>query len=184
MADIESSGGGGGKHKGKKRGKKLSTRIDMTPMVDLAFLLVTFFMLATTMAKPSALEVTMPTDEKPKEDITIPESKSMTLILGKDDQIFWYMGMLTKDPVISKTTYGPANIRKVLKAKQIEVRNIFVQKAKSQEIVVLIKPMKDSKYRNLVDILDEFEICGIKQFAVVDFQPDDQKNLKKKGLVE
>jgi len=183
MADIESSGGGG-KHKGKKKGKKLSTRIDMTPMVDLAFLLVTFFMLATTMAKPSALEVTMPTDEKPVEDITIPESKSMTLILGKDDQIFWYMGMLKKDPDISKTTFGPEKIRKVLKAKQIEVRNIILPKVKSQEIVILIKPMKDSKYRNLVDILDEFEICGIKQFAVVDFQTDDQVNLKKKGFVE
>lgn len=134
------------------------------------------------MAKPSALEVTMPTDEKPVEDITIPESKSMTLILGKDDQIFWYMGMLKKDPDISKTTFGPEKIRKVLKAKQIEVRNIILPKVKSQEIVILIKPMKDSKYRNLVDILDEFEICGIKQFAVVDFQTDDQVNLKKKVL--
>lgn len=74
----------------------------MTPMVDLAFLLVTFFMLATTMAKPSALEVTMPTDEKPVEDITIPESKSMTLILGKDDQIFWYMGMLKKTLIFQR----------------------------------------------------------------------------------
>lgn len=184
MADIESSGGGGGKHKGKKKGKKLSTRIDMTPMVDLAFLLVTFFMLATTMAKPSAMEVTMPTDEKPVDDITIPESKSLTIILGKDDQIFWYMGMLKKDPVIEKTGFGPDKIRKIIKTKQVEVRAIKIPKLKSQEIVILVKPMKDSKYRNLVDILDEFEICGVKQFAVVDFQPDDLVNLKKKGFAQ
>ena len=89
MAEIE--GGGGGKHKGgKKRGKKLSTRVDFTPMVDLGFLLITFFMLTTSMNKPQVMDINMPVKEKNVETIPVPASQTITVILTKDDKVVYY----------------------------------------------------------------------------------------------
>src|SRR5688500_12107293 len=95
MADIDSGEGGGGhgkKHE-KRRAKKSSTRIDMTPMVDLAFLLLTFFVLTSTFSKPTTMEITMPTDD----DTTKQKVKNaITIMLTEDDKIFYYRGELTE----------------------------------------------------------------------------------------
>src|SRR5258708_1184625 len=104
MAEI-AQGGGGGKKDGKIRAKKSSTRIDMTPMVDLAFLLLTFFILTTTLQKPQTMEITLP--EKPKEDDKPPEvneKKVLTLVLGADSKIYWYVGIT--DPKVEKTDFS------------------------------------------------------------------------------
>jgi len=92
MAEVPGGegGGGGGRHQ-KKRAKKGSTRIDMTPMVDLAFLLLTFFILTTTMYKPSTLQLTYPVP--PDEQMPQPPKKvnnAITLFLTKKDQILYY----------------------------------------------------------------------------------------------
>src|ERR1700755_1207826 len=97
MSEVSQQGGGGGKKDGKVRSKKSSTKIDMTPMVDLAFLLLTFFMLTTTFNKPQTMEITMP--EKPKPEDKQPlvnDQKVLTLMLGKDNKIYWYIGV--KEP--------------------------------------------------------------------------------------
>src|SRR5205809_6654591 len=101
MAEI-SQGGGGGSKDGKVRVKKASTKIDMTPMVDLAFLLLTFFILTTTLNKPQTMELTMP--EKPKNEEKLPEvneKKVVTLILGANNKVYWYHGIT--DPKIEVT---------------------------------------------------------------------------------
>src|ERR1044071_8156044 len=117
MAEIQGGGGGGKQKGGKIRAKKTSTRIDMTPMVDLAFLLLTFFVMTTTLNKPQTMEITMP--EKPKEGDVMPEINEknvMTVVLGDDDKVYRYMGIT--DPAVEKADYSANGIRKVLLAKK------------------------------------------------------------------
>ncbi len=196
MSEINTEGKGGGK-KGKP--KKLSTRVDFTPMVDLGFLLITFFMLTTSMIKPQTMEIAMPDKhEVKKEDQTkVKESLAVTVILGKNNKVFYYFGT-KKDGVIPKvetTDYSPAGIRKVLLDKNhdvmVEVRKLKLQK-ENKEIsedtlktrvsreknvknapVVLIKATDDASYKNLVDVLDEMMICNIGKYAIVDINKDD-----------
>jgi biopolymer transport protein ExbD len=166
MAEI-SQGGGGGKKDGKVRVKKASTKIDMTPMVDLAFLLLTFFILTTTLNKPQTMELTMP--EKPKGDEKLPEvneKKVLTIILGAGDKVYWYHGIT--DPKVEITDFDDDGIRKVLQEKDKEIPGM----------IVLIKPGKDSKYKNVVDILDEMNITDMKRFAMVKITPVDEDLVK------
>ncbi len=163
MAEI-AQGGGGGKKDGKVRSKKTSTRIDMTPMVDLAFLLLTFFILTTTLQKPQTMEITMP--EKLKEDDKQPEvneKKVLTLVLGSNDKVYWYVGIT--EPEAKRSDFSKDGIRKVLLQKKSEIR----------DMIVLIKAMDESKYRNMVDILDEMAIDNIQRFAIVDITAADKE---------
>src|ERR1043166_5483393 len=123
MAEIQ-EGGGGGHKGGKKRSKKSSTRIDMTPMVDLAFLLLTFFILTTTLSKPTTMEITMP--EKPKPDDKPPEvneKKVLTLVLGANDKVYWYVGIT--EPEAKKVDFSKDGVRKVLVEKKSEIRDLI-----------------------------------------------------------
>jgi biopolymer transport protein ExbD len=156
---------------GKIRSKKSSTRIDMTPMVDLAFLLLTFFMLTTTFNKPQTMEITMP--EKPKEEDKAPlvnEKRVLTLVLEANNKIYWYVGIT--EPKIERTDFSNAGIRKVL----------IEQNAQIKEMVVLIKPSDRSKYKNVVDILDEMSISNIQRYALVDITRVDEELIKESGL--
>lgn len=169
MAEI--SQGGGDKKGGKVRAKKASTKIDMTPMVDLAFLLLTFFMLTTTFNKPQTMQLTMP--EKPKGDEKLPEvneKKVVTLILGANDKLYWYHGIT--DPKIELTDYSQKGIRKVLLQKNSEIPGM----------IILIKPSKDSRYKNVVDILDEMNITNMQRFAMVKITPTDEELVKESNL--
>jgi biopolymer transport protein ExbD len=157
MAEINS---GGGKKEGK-RSKKVSTKIDMTPMVDLAFLLITFFMLTTTFNKPQAMEVNMPDKTDKKEVQPLKESKAMTIILGEDNKVYWYMGLT--DPKVEATDFSAEGIRKVVLRKNKEI----------SELVIVIKAMKTAKYKNMVDILDEMHITDSKRYAIVAITPLD-----------
>lgn len=118
MAEIIENDGGGHK-KGKRRAKKHSTHIDMTPMVDLACLLLTFFILTTAFNEPKIMEIVMPSKEKPKDPPPeIDDSRVINVILAENDQIFFYNGKAdpTKSvlPMLIKTNYGKDGIRKVL----------------------------------------------------------------------
>lgn len=171
MAEISQGGGGGHKKGGKVRSKKTSTRIDMTPMVDLAFLLLTFFVMTTTLSKPQTMEITMP--EKPKDDIEVPkvnERDVMTIVLGENDKVYWYAGIT--DPKVELTNFSPNGIRKVL----LEKKNTI------PKLVVLIKAMDKAKYRNMVDILDEMNINVIQRFALVDITKVDEELIKESQL--
>lgn len=165
MAELEQKQTG---KKGKKKGrKKMSTRIDLTPMVDLGFLLITFFMMTTTFSKPQTMEINLPV--KPKEEVTDEEenavkaSKALTLILDEFNKIFWYQGIPGEENLPEETNFSADGIRKILREKNATVF----------EMVVLIKPTEKAIYKNVVDILDEMNISDIKRYALVDITPVD-----------
>ncbi len=161
MAEMDTSSGGGHKKgPGVKKGKKLSTRVDLTPMVDLGFLLITFFIFTTTMSQPTAMRLFLPKDtEKPEDQNKVKASGALTLILAKDNSIFYYEGELAPDG----GNFKNAGFK--------EIRDIIINKKKStnpEDFVVVIKPTPDATYKNTVDILDEMTINEVKRYALVD----------------
>ena len=161
MAEMDTSSGGGHKKgPGVKKGKKLSTRVDLTPMVDLGFLLITFFIFTTTMSQPTAMKLFLPKDtEKPEEQNKVKASGALTLILAKNNTVFYYEGELLPDGSNFKSTGFK------------EVRDIIINKKRStspDDFVVVIKPTPDATYKNTVDILDEMTINEVKRYALVD----------------
>jgi biopolymer transport protein ExbD len=170
MAEIQPAAGP--QKGGKRRAKKMSTKIDMTPMVDLAFLLLTFFMLTTTFARPYTMELTMPV--KSTEPSTVPPSKSMTIILGKGHKVHYFFGLNAPQdksvpvPELKTTSFAANGIRPVLQARLRQ----------QPGLVVLIKPSVDSKYQDMVDILDEMNITQQKKYALVKITTDDLTLLK------
>jgi biopolymer transport protein ExbD len=169
MSEIAQSGGGGSKD-GKVRAKKASTKIDMTPMVDLAFLLLTFFMLTTTFNKPQTMEITMPEKVKDEADQTkVNEKNVLNVVLGENDKVYWYVGI--NEPKLEVTSFSKDGIRKIL-----------VQHIQNPKMVVLIKPTDKSRYKNVVDILDEMTISNVKRYALIEATPEDDKLITESNL--
>jgi biopolymer transport protein ExbD len=161
MAEMDTSSGGGHKKgPGVKKAKKLSTRVDLTPMVDLGFLLITFFIFTTTMSQPTAMRLFLPKDtEKPEDQNKVKASGALSLILAKDNSIFYYEGELAPDG----SNFKSSNFK--------EIRDIIINKKKStnpEDFVVVIKPTPEATYKNTVDILDEMTINEVKRYALVD----------------
>jgi biopolymer transport protein ExbD len=162
MAELDTSGGG--KKGGKVRSKKASTRVDLTAMVDLAFLLITFFMLTTTLAKPQAMDLAMPDkDEKLDAKLEVADDRTMTILLGKNDKIEWYMGTIDNPSTPTVEDFGKNGIRKAILDKVKAVKA-----ATGKDLMVLLKPSDKSNYKNLVDILDEMKITNVQSYAIVD----------------
>ena len=120
MAEMEVKSGGGHKGPGVKKSKKHSTRVDLTPMVDLGFLLITFFIFTTTMAQPTAMNLNMPKDTDKKDEINlVKESGSLTLMLGKGNVVYYYFG---NDPATMQTT-NYKDVRKIILDKKKIMRS-------------------------------------------------------------
>ena len=207
MAEVQQKDNGGGK--GKQ--KKMTIRVDFTPMVDMNMLLITFFMLCTSLSKPQTMEISMPSNDKSitEEDQTkVKASRAITLILGGDDRVFYYTGEPNYEDYTSlkETTYEADGLRamlmgrnadivakiKALKAEKLEKKfsdeeyNERAMKIKDVNTapVVMIKATDDSTYENLVDALDEMQICSISKYAIVDITEGDEfllDNLEQKG---
>ena len=174
MASIDSGGGDSG-HKGRgvKKAKKLSTRIDMTPMVDLGFLLITFFIFTATMSTPTTMRLIMPKDEKkPEEQTEVKESGALTILMGRDNNIYYYEGQMKADGSnFNSTTYK--EIREVIQTKRKNVMQAgkslgYHPDSLDRDLVVVIKPNENATYKNTVDVLDEMTINNIRRFAIVD----------------
>ena len=197
MASIDTSGegvGGGGHKKGPgvKKAKKLSTRVDMTPMVDLGFLLITFFIFTATMSSPKAMGLNMPKDvDDEKKQTEAKESGALTIMLGKGNNVYYYEGQLKVEEGqnnFQQTTFK--GIRQVIIDKKKAVMAIHRHDASCPEIrekyrknnpsdvnwenacldrdfVVIIKPTADATYKNTVDILDEMAINDVKTYAMI-----------------
>lgn len=169
MAEMNVPAGGGKKGHKKIRSKKQSTRVDLTAMVDLGFLLITFFMLATTFNKPKTMEVNKPAKEdKPKEEPPIKMSKTLSLMLGSRDKVIHYV---SPDDIDANTQlemdsvdYGSNGLRKVIQKRQAEVK---AQWGDQDELFIMIKPLPKSKYKNIVDVLDEMNINNVKRYAIL-----------------
>ncbi|WP_291152465.1 ExbD/TolR family protein [Flavobacterium sp. UBA7680] len=183
MAELNTGDSGGGKG-GKVRSKKQNSKVDLTAMVDLAFLLITFFMLTTTLSKPQAMPLGLPDkndDKDPlKKDLKVDEKRTMTVMMGENNKLIYYMGLIDTPIAGPKDiAYGKDGIRRELLARKKSVIEYTGDKAKG--IIVIIKPGKKSKYKNLVDILDEMAITGVETYAIVnDFLPKETELLEKK----
>lgn len=183
---------------GKRKPKKHGTHIDMTPMVDLMCLLITFFMLTTAFSKSKVMDLTLPEKiTKGVEPPKIAEWRTLNVILGPDNKVYWYPGKADPAklplPVLQEVDYSDKGIRSVLlernKAlfKKIDqfnediltgkivlhrdsVKTAIARLKKEDDTgpIVLIKAYKEARYANVVDIIDEMSICGIARFALVD----------------
>ena len=207
-AEVQESSG---KKRGKGKQKKMTVRVDFTPMVDMNMLLITFFMLCTTLSKPQTMEISMPSNDK---DITeqqksmVKASQAITLLLGADNKIYYYEGEPNYRDYTSlkETTYGANGLRAVLLQKNAaavnQVRALKQQKLdleitddeykkKVSEIksgkdtpTVIIKATDDASYMNLIDALDEMQICNIGKYVITDIVEADEfliKNYDAKG---
>lgn len=180
MADIQQ--GGGGDKGGKVRSKKASTRVDMTPMVDLGFLLITFFILATTLSKPKAMTLNVPDKQNKEEQKTDPikASKVLTLYLGNDNIVHVLDGIAPDDEK-AKTDMKDVSFQElrtvILKSKQrINSQNPKDDKG-NEPFVCVIKPLPGSTYKNMVDALDEMKITKTSRYAMVDLLLQADKDL-------
>ncbi|TXK52636.1 biopolymer transporter ExbD [Pontibacter qinzhouensis] len=163
MAQIqESSSPGRG---GKRRSKKMQAHLDMTPMVDLAFLLLTFFMLTTTFQKLNRMQLQMPI---PGGESPVKGENALTVVLGKNDKIHYYFGYPGDDPEVITTDFSAHGIRKVLTSGRVQ---------QNEKLVVLLKASEHARYKNLVDILDEVNITATKRYALADLQPNEKEFL-------
>jgi biopolymer transport protein ExbD len=161
MADITQTDDGQKKAGGKVRAKKQSTRIDMTPMVDLAFLLLTFFILTATFNKHRAMDLTMPDKTDTVSLLPVKDKDVLNLVLAGNNRIYWWIGL---DPPVKLTNYSKDGIRKIL----------LDESENNPKLIVLIKPKDESRYENMVDLLDEVEITQVKRYAIVDVTEHDK----------
>jgi biopolymer transport protein ExbD len=190
MAEIADSGGGHGKG-GKKRAKKQSTRVDMTPMVDLAFLLLTFFVLTSTFSKPKSMELSLPAEPPPGSPPPPEVKNGVTFLLTKDDRIFYYVGQFyaagnekgAPPTDLKETNFSPEGLHKLLTEQNKwaidEIKSLTEKNknklladttfkrmavdatADTKAITVLIKTDDQATYKNAIDMLDELKICNV-----------------------
>ena len=206
---------------GKSKQKKMNVRVDFTPMVDMMMLLITFFMLCTSLAKPQTMELSMPSNDKnlTDQDKTVTkESYTITFYCTADNQLYYVAGQVKpEDPkCLKKTTRGAKGIRSVIFNHQTEdgtqpAKTVMEAKArldkekdnpnkkmpdsiynqrlaqikagiidgqKINTLTIIIKATDNSTYKNLVDALDEMQICSIGKYVIDKVNDNDLKLLK------
>ena len=208
-AEVQESGG----KNGKSKQKKFAVRVDFTPMVDMNMLLITFFMLCTTLSKPQTMEISMPSNDKnitEQQKSMVKASQAITLLLGADNKLYYYEGEPNyKDYTsLKETSYTPDGIRSILLQKNAAAVN-KVRALKQQKLdlkiseeeyrkqvseiksgkdtpTVIIKATDDASYKNLIDALDELQICNIGKYVITDIAEADEflmKNFDEKGAL-
>ena len=160
MAEIISANSNSGKR--GTRSKKLSTRVDLTPMVDLGFLLITFFIFTTTMSHATAMHLSMPDDNKIVDNPLVPESKTLNLVLKGDNKISYYYGIDSLHE--QETNYSANGLRNVIQEKQ---KKVAAQYKSATETIILIRPTKGASYQNIVNTLDEMTINGVTRYVLM-----------------
>jgi biopolymer transport protein ExbD len=159
-------GGGGGPEprshgkKKRKKGRRLGIRIDMTPLVDVAFLLLTFFMLTTSMTRPQTMEVNLPPDIETK--VEIAESNLLTLRVDENSKIYWAIGM-----------------ESVKKVEFADLRTLLRDKGQNPKLTVLVKIDRKSKYSMMVDIMDELNLTSLTRFSLLPLSDQDKNMIAK-----
>ncbi len=173
MAEMDvSSGGSHKKGPGVKKSKKLSTRVDLTPMVDLGFLLITFFVFTTTMSQNTAMAMNEPKDDKDKQ-MKVKNSGAMTILLGKGNQVYYYYGQLMPETIsqdFKSTTFKG-------------IRQLILEKKNStniDDLMYIIKSDDESTFKNAIDIIDEMSISTVPagHYAEVPMVPVEKELIK------
>jgi biopolymer transport protein ExbD len=169
MAEIEIASSKK-KSKGLSKSRKLSTRIDLTPMVDLGFLLITFFIFTTSIVRPVAMQLNVPDDSPTKHPSEVSDEKTITFILGNGDNIFYYAGFFKGE--LTKIQFD--QLRQIVIEKKKQVMNKF----HTNDLTVLIKPGVESSYNNVINCLDEMIINDIKSYILDDPNKEELISLK------
>lgn len=205
-AEVQESG----KKKGNSKQKKMTVRVDFTPMVDMNMLLITFFMLCTSLSKPQTMEISMPSNDKnitEEQQSKVKASQAITLLLGPDDKLYYYEGepnykdyTSLKETTYNRMDYGDTPeenataVRQVndLKQKKLELKisedeftkQLSEIKSGKNTPTVIIKAMDNASYKNLIDALDEMQICNIGKYVITNIAEADEflvKNFESKG---
>lgn len=205
MMAVDTGGGDSGK-KGKQ--KKMSTTVDFTPMVDMMMLLLTFFMLATTLSKPQTMEIALPSKDKGDEanQTLAKASEAVTIYLAGDKKVYYFMGEpdVVAPNFLKPTTFSADGLRQILidKNKRAVVKVLELKDKKEKKQIsdadydtqmrevktqdgtptVIIKPLDNSTYDNLVTALDEMLICSVGKYAITDVDENDKKMLTNSGV--
>ena len=202
MANIEMNDGAKGK---KNKAKKQTLRVDFTPMVDMNMLLITFFMFCTTLSIPQVMDIAMPV---PDGKSLAPQSKSLTIILDEQDNVYYYEGFPDYEDYTSLKKTDAFGLRQILlqrnsnvvaKIKELQKQHhnkqlsdvdlreqITEAKKMKDSPIVMIKPTDKSNYKNLVDVLDEMQICSVGKYSILDIGDEDRfvlENFKTKGTL-
>ena len=165
MAEINTN-------RGKNNQKKIFTKkrihVDLTPMVDLGFLLITFFVFTTTMTKATAMDMLVPNDTDSTAASEVCESCALTVLLGKNDRLYYYEGK-DETAVYKETNYSANGIRDIIMQKK---KTLF-EKNPKLTLQLIIKPSVRSDFKNLVDIIDEANICALKRYYITELNDKD-----------
>lgn len=167
MAELDQSTSANKKRPGVRRSKKLSTRVDLTPMVDLGFLLITFFIFTTSLSRPTALAMKLPKDEPDDIKQKQPASGALTVLLAGNDRVYYY----ERDDLRTMQLTSPVGIRTVILAKKI--------KTNPANFMVIVKPGREASFKNIIQILDEMNISAVKKYALVEISPEEKSWLSK-----
>ncbi|MDD5781033.1 MAG: biopolymer transporter ExbD [Bacteroidales bacterium] len=187
--------------KGGTKQKKMNARVDFTPMVDMIMLLVTFFMLCTTLLKPQTMEITMPSDKEDLQDDQRNQAKAseaVTILIDENNTIYYFEGK-PEEAKLEKTEYGKNGIRAVLMRKNAAAQQKVAALDKKYETIevneqtkeqykkelseikngkgtptVVIKASDKATYKNMIDVLDEMQICNIGKYVIDEFRDTDQ----------
>jgi biopolymer transport protein ExbD len=174
MAEINIPAAGGNKP-GVRRSKKHSTRVDLTPMVDLGFLLITFFIFTTSMSSPKSMKLIMPDDKGVVDPTVVGESTALTVIPLKGDKIFYYHGELSK--ALTTNAFGVTNysitdgLGQIVRQKQA----VLDKMGKRKDLMLMVKPSQESNYQQLVNVLDEVLINDVKHYAIMDLTAEEKE---------
>ncbi len=210
MAEIQSNEGGGGKKKGGSKQKKMSVHVDFTPMVDMNMLLITFFMLCTSLSKPQTMELSMPSNDKnvnKDQQSEVKASKALTILLDKDNKLYYFAGQpdyknFNSLKTLSYDAKNQNSIRsllilrnqdayskiQLLKKDKIDLKisqDTFSARASrikngKNTPVVIIKATDGATYENLVDVLDEMQICNIGKYVIDTISAGDKLLMRNK----
>lgn len=175
MAELSATSAG--RQKGNGRLVKKSTRVDLTPMVDLGFLLITFFVFTTALSKPKVMDIRVPVDSN--DPSVVCNSCALTLILQDSNRISYYEGMPEDDPAIRELSFSGSGLRELLQQKKETVKKI---KGTSDDMVLIIKPASASSYKNFIDILDEVAISRVPHYFIDDISRADEVLLAKRDI--
>jgi biopolymer transport protein ExbD len=167
MAELDQSSPIHKKTIGVRRSKNLSTRVDLTPMVDLGFLLITFFIFTTSLSRPMALAMKLPKDVPDEIKNKQPVSGALTVLLAGNDRVFYY----ERDDLRTMQLTSLAGTRSVILAKKM--------KTKTSDFMVIIKPGREASLRNVIQILDEMNISAVKKYALVEMSPEENSWMHK-----
>ncbi|TDS14945.1 biopolymer transport protein ExbD [Sphingobacterium paludis] len=176
MADFTSNNSTGGKKQRRSISSRPMPKVDLTAMVDLAFLLITFFMLTTSLQTPNSLDVAMPDKTGPlSAPILLSEERTLNLLLGGNNELTYYRGA-SESPKSSpqKVGYGKLGLGELL----LKMREQVKHSTNGEDLIVLIKPSEDAVTRNLVDALDAVQRASIKRFMIAKLDAEEQRMVR------